>query len=92
MAQAPRAPNGPGLLTLGLSVAFLSPSGSLIFPLYKKCRDKDRGDSERMANQELAQLETHPMGKYQYITLLMILSYACRQEPSITERLCPAGD
>ena len=26
------------------------------------------------------QLETHPIGKYQPLTLLMILCYACRQE------------
>ena len=28
-------------------------------------------------------LETHPMGKHQSLTLLMILCYACRQESSV---------
>ena len=37
-----------------------------------------------MANQCLAQLETHSMGEIQPMALLMILCYACRQEPSIT--------
>jgi hypothetical protein len=37
-----------------------------------------------MINQLLSQLETHPMGKHQSLTLLMILCHACRQEPSIT--------
>jgi hypothetical protein len=49
-----------------------------------KHRDKDRVKIEGMANQCLAQLETHPKGKNQFLTLLMIVCYACRQEPSIT--------
>jgi hypothetical protein len=35
-----------------------------IFPLYKKYRDKDRAETERMANEKLAQPETHSMGKH----------------------------
>jgi hypothetical protein len=42
-----------------------------------------------MANQWLPQIETHPMGKNQYPTLLVILSYAWEQEPSIIERQQP---
>jgi hypothetical protein len=30
------------------------------------------------------QLETHPMDKHQFLTLLMVLCYACRQEHSVT--------
>jgi hypothetical protein len=37
-----------------------------------------------MASQWLDQLETHPMGKNQSLTVLMILSWAYKQEPSIT--------
>jgi hypothetical protein len=29
------------------------------------------------------QFETHPMGKHQSLTLLVILCYACRQKPSM---------
>ena len=61
-------------------------------PAYNMCRDKDWGVWSRdwgagirgMANQQLAQLETHPMGKKQSLILLMILCYACRQEYNIT--------
>lgn len=37
-----------------------------------------------MANQWLNQIETHPMIKNQSLILLMILYYACKQDPSIT--------
>jgi hypothetical protein len=49
-------------------------------PAYKMCRDKDKAETEGLANQWLAQIETHPMGKNQFLTLLMKLCYACRQE------------
>ena len=45
-------------------------------------RDKDGAEIEGMANQCLTQLETHPMGKNQPLTLLMILCYAYRQKPT----------
>jgi hypothetical protein len=51
---------------------------------YKMHRDKDRVETENMANQWLAQTETHPMGKNQSLTVLMILCYAYRQEPRLT--------
>ena len=38
----------------------------------------------RMANPYPAQLETHPMGKHQSLTLLMILCYAYRQKFVLT--------
>jgi hypothetical protein len=40
---------------------------------YKMCKDKDRAETEGMANQWLPQIETHPMDKNQSLTLLMIL-------------------
>jgi len=40
---------------------------------------RDRGDGQPMT----AQLETHSIGKNQSLTLLMILCYACKQDPSI---------
>ena len=40
-----------------------------------------------MTKQEQSQNETHPMGKHQSLKLLMMLSYDCRQEPSITGAL-----
>jgi hypothetical protein len=55
-----------------------------MYPAYKMFRDKDRGKMEGIANQQLAQIETHPMGKKQSLTLLMILCYACRHDPNIT--------
>ena len=41
----------------------------------KMGRDKDRAETEGMANQCLPQIETHPVGKNQFLTLLMILLY-----------------
>ena len=41
------------------------------------------GEIEGLVNQLLAQHETHPMGVNQILALL-IISYACRREPSIT--------
>ena len=35
-----------------------------------------------MAN-KLAKLEAHPMGQHQSLTLLMMLCYTCRQEPTM---------
>jgi hypothetical protein len=46
-------------------------------PAYNHCRDKDGAETEEA-------VETHLMGKHQPLTQLMILCYACRQEPSIT--------
>ena len=37
----------------------------------------------KMGNQQLAQIETHHMGKHQSLTLLMILGYSCRQEHGV---------
>lgn len=42
-------------------------------PTYKKYRNKDKAKTEGMSNQSLAQLEVHPMGKSQSLTILMIL-------------------
>ena len=77
------------LPSITLSPAFCFPDLSLqpthkafweMCPAYKMCRDKDR---EWAANEP--QIETHPKGKNQSLTLLlMILCYACRQKPSIT--------
>jgi hypothetical protein len=53
-------------------------------PAYKMCRNKDGAETEGMANQWLPQIETHPMGKNQSLTMLMILYYAYTQELSIT--------
>jgi hypothetical protein len=50
-------------------------------PTYKMCRNKDRAETQGMANPWVPQLKTHPMGKNQSLTLLMVLCYACR-EPS----------
>ena len=55
-----------------------------VYPAYQKCRNKDGTETDGMANQWLAQLEIHSMGRHQSLTLLMILCYACKQEPSIT--------
>jgi hypothetical protein len=46
------------------------------FVLPIRCKDKDGEENEGMANQLLAQLETHPMGENQPLTLLMIFYYA----------------
>jgi hypothetical protein len=54
-----------------------------IFPAYKICRDRDGVETREMASQWLPQLEVHPMGECQPLTLLIILCYAFRQEPSI---------
>jgi hypothetical protein len=42
------------------------------------CRDIDGAEFKGMANQWLAQLETHPMGKSLATTLKLIVCYACR--------------
>jgi hypothetical protein len=47
-------------------------------------RDKDGAETEGTTNQWLSQLETYIMWESQPLTLLMILCYACRQEPSMT--------
>jgi hypothetical protein len=47
-------------------------------------RDKDEAEIEGMTNQQLAQFEFYPMVVSQPLTLLMVLCYACKQEPSIT--------
>jgi hypothetical protein len=54
-----------------------------IRPAYKMCRDKDGAEIERMGNHWLPQLETHPVGASQHLTLLWILCYARRQNSSI---------
>ena len=41
-----------------------------ICPVYKKCRQKDGAENEGMAKLYPAQLETHPIGKQQSLTLL----------------------
>jgi hypothetical protein len=51
-------------------------------PAYKMCQDKDRTETEGMANEWLAQIEAHSMGKIQSLTLWMVFCYACRQECS----------
>ena len=38
-------------------------------PAYKICRDKDRAETEGVGNQWLLQIETHPMGKTQSLTI-----------------------
>jgi hypothetical protein len=53
-------------------------------PAYKMCRDKNRTEKEGMINEWLAQIETRLMGNNLFLTLLMILYYACREELSIT--------
>ena len=58
-----------------------------ICPDCKASRDNDGAEIESLDNQWLAQLETHPMGESQLLTLLMILCCTCRQEPSTTS-LC----
>jgi hypothetical protein len=54
------------------------------FPAYKKLRDNDGAETEGKANQWPVELETHPMGTKQSLTLRMVLYYACKQEASIT--------
>lgn len=54
-----------------------------ICPASKKCRDKDGAMIEETANQQLALLETQPMGEHQPLTILL-LCCAYRQEPTIT--------
>ena len=53
-----------------------------IYPVYKKCRDKVGTVTEGMDNKQLAQLEIHPVGKQQPLTLLMMLCCAYRQQSS----------
>jgi hypothetical protein len=52
-------------------------------PTYKIYKDNYRAGMEGMAKPRLPQIETHPMGKNQPLTLLVIFCCACRQEPSI---------
>jgi hypothetical protein len=52
-------------------------------PAYRMCREKRGTEMEGMVNWWLAQLETHPMGRNQSLTLLIILCYVCRQNPGI---------
>jgi hypothetical protein len=47
-------------------------------------RGKDRAEKEEKANQWLAQFDTHPMGKKKSLALIIVLCYACRQDPRIT--------
>jgi len=55
------------------------------FALPTRCTEiTDGAVIEAMAKQWLARLETYPMGESQPPILLMMLCYACRQEPSIT--------
>ena len=46
-------------------------------------RDINRAEMEEIAI-ITCQLEIHPMGRNQILTILMILCYACRQEPNVT--------
>jgi len=39
------------------------PTEPQMCPAYKKCRDKDRTETEGTANQWLPQIETYPIGK-----------------------------
>ena len=50
-------------------------------PACKMCRGKDGAESEGVA--KLVNLETHAIRGSPPLTLLMILCYICRQEPSI---------
>jgi hypothetical protein len=54
-----------------------------ICPASRMHKDKDGAETEEMTNQWLAQFETHPKGESQPLTLLMVLCYAYRWEPSI---------
>jgi hypothetical protein len=51
-----------------------------ICPAHKIYRDKVGAEIEGLASQCLAQLEIHPIGESQPLTLLMTLCYACRQD------------
>lgn len=53
-------------------------------PACKLCRGKSKAETEGTANQCLPCIENHPMGTNQSLTLLLLLCYACRQEPNIT--------
>ena len=55
-----------------------------IIPAYIMCREKEVAESEEMANQRLAQLETHAMRESSPLRLLMLFCYSCRQEAIIT--------
>ena len=54
------------------------------FALSITCIGTKMEQTEGMAKQLMFKIKTYPMGKNQFLTLLMILCYACRQEPSIT--------
>jgi hypothetical protein len=43
------------------------------------CKDKDGPEIEGMANQQIAEIGTQPIGESLLLTLLLILWYACRQ-------------
>ena len=49
-----------------------------------KCRESGEAETEGMVKQWPTKVEIFPKDKYQSMTLLMILCYACRQEPSMT--------
>ena len=49
-----------------------------------KCRESGGAETEGMVKQWPTKVEIFPKDKYQSMTLLMILCYACRQEPSMT--------
>jgi hypothetical protein len=55
-----------------------------MYPIYRMCVDKDRADTEEIANRGLLQIETHSLGKMQSLMLIMIFYYAFRKEPSPT--------
>ena len=55
-----------------------------VCPSHKKYRDKDVVATEGTAHKLLAQLVVYATGKNQSLTLLKILYYVCREEPSIT--------
>jgi hypothetical protein len=44
------------------------------------CKDNDTEEIQVVAKQRLFQVEIHPMGESQSMTLLMILCSTCRQE------------
>lgn len=55
----------------------------IFFPAYKRCKENERAESKRIANQLLAQLKSCAMRESSPLTLLVILCYTCRQEASI---------
>jgi hypothetical protein len=55
-----------------------------IYPPYEMCRYEYGAQTEGTINEWLAQLKTYSKRDSQTLTLLMILWYTSRQEPSIT--------